>query len=573
MLKRLISWVLASVLGLAAGTGFAAFHLWSISEIYSNADGSVQFIEMTCIAAVNGCNDGEIFRSSAYGLSAAPTGSTFSFPNSTLTSGALNKTLLIATPGFAAIAGVTPDHTIPAGFIAFSGGTVTFTGGAHSVTYTALPGGTQSKDRLGNVGPATPKNYAGVTGTIPPPPDTQAPTVPGTLTATTISSTQINLAWGASTDNVAVTAYRVMRDGVFRITVNAPTVIFSDTGLTDLVTYSYAVHACDAAANCSGPSNTAQATAQNLPDTQAPTVPTGLTANTMSDTRIDLAWTASTDNVGVTQYRVFRNESQIAIVNAPVLKYSSNGLAPTTLYTYNVLACDAALNCSAQSAPASATTLAAGLIAFNPHLVTGFNLIGNSTTTPINVVATFGNQDAPVGGVTANVLAIWRWNAVDQKWAFYSPQMTAAANATFVASKGYELLTSIGQGVGYWVNANTTFDMPIQTGAPFNWGSFSLDAQPSGFNLIAHANERTPSQFNIDTNPTPPPAGQVPTGNFFTLWAWNPTLTTWFYYSPLLESSGGLPAVKAYADSKFYLHFQDYDKHLGPGVGFWINRP
>ena len=39
------------------------------------------------------------------------------------------------------------------------------------------------------------------------------------------------------------------------------------------------------------------------------------------------------------------------------------------------------------------------------------------------------------------------------------------------------------------------------------------------------------------------------------------------------ESSGGLSAVKTYADNNFYLHFQDYNKQIEVGVGFWVNRP
>ena len=115
--------------------------------------------------------------------------------------------------------------------------------------------------------------------------------------------------------------------------------------------------------------------------------------------------------------------------------------------------------------------------------------------------------------------------------------------------------------------------LPAQTGAPYNWGSFSYLNLPSGFNLIAHANTRTPSQFNNDINATPPGIGAVPTGNFVTLWAWDAAVGNWYFYSPLLESTGGLPAVKNYADSKTYRHFQDYSKTLGVGVGFWVNRP
>lgn len=43
--------------------------------------------------------------------------------------------------------------------------------------------------------------------------------------------------------------------------------------------------------------------------------------------------------------------------------------------------------------------------------------------------------------------------------------------------------------------------------------------------------------------------------------------------TPLLEASGGLAVVKAYAAGKFFRHFQDYGKTPGVGVEFWVNRP
>ena len=64
----------------------------------------------------------------------------------------------------------------------------------------------------------------------------------------------------------------------------------------------------------------------------------------------------------------------------------------------------------------------------------------------------------------------------------------------------------------------------------------------------------------------------VATDNFSTLWARDASNVTWFFYSPLLESSGGLPAVKAYADSHSFQHFQDFNKKLDVGVGFWVNK-
>ena len=81
---------------------------------------------------------------------------------------------------------------------------------------------------------------------------------------------------------------------------------FSNTGLAASTTYRYRVRAVDAAGNLGAYSAIATATTPAAPDTTAPSAPTGLTATAISTTQIDLSWTASTDNVGVTGYRVER---------------------------------------------------------------------------------------------------------------------------------------------------------------------------------------------------------------------------------------------------------------------------
>ncbi|MGE5527804.1 MAG: discoidin domain-containing protein [Patescibacteria group bacterium] len=90
--------------------------------------------------------------------------------------------------------------------------------------------------------------------------DTETPTAPANLAATAVSSSQIDLTWTASTDNVGVTGYKVFRGGVEIDTVAGTT--YQDTGLTPNTTYSYYVKAFDAAGNVSPQSNTAQATTQ-----------------------------------------------------------------------------------------------------------------------------------------------------------------------------------------------------------------------------------------------------------------------------------------------------------------------
>jgi chitodextrinase len=183
--------------------------------------------------------------------------------------------------------------------------------------------------------------------------DTTPPSAPTNLKATAISQSQINLTWNVSTDNVGVTCYKVYRDGVMIATTTTNS--YQNTGLTASTTYKYQVTACDAAGNESTKSNEAQATTFASPDTTPPSIPTNLTATAISTSQINLSWNASTDNVGVTCYKVFRNGNQVAMVTTTT--YQDTGLSSDTLYTYQVSACDAAGNNSEKSNEATARTL------------------------------------------------------------------------------------------------------------------------------------------------------------------------------------------------------------------------
>ena len=87
-----------------------------------------------------------------------------------------------------------------------------------------------------------------------------------------------------------------------------------------------------------------------------PPVPTGLTATAISSSQINLSWTASTDNVGVRGYTIYRGGAQIGITEDN--SYSDAGLTPSTTYLYTVSAYDFAGNRSVQSPPVSGTTMA-----------------------------------------------------------------------------------------------------------------------------------------------------------------------------------------------------------------------
>jgi uncharacterized repeat protein (TIGR03806 family) len=107
---------------------------------------------------------------------------------------------------------------------------------------------------------------------------------------------------------------------------------------------------------CSGGAETQQTDPPPVTDTTPPTVPGTPTATAVSSSRIDLSWTASTDAVGVSGYRIFRNGSTTALATATSTAYSDTSVAASTTYTYTLRAFDAAGNESDSSAAGSATT-------------------------------------------------------------------------------------------------------------------------------------------------------------------------------------------------------------------------
>ncbi len=183
--------------------------------------------------------------------------------------------------------------------------------------------------------------------------DVTAPSVPANVIAQA-GVGEVTLNWSASIDDVAVTAYGVYRDGSLITTVTSAT-SFVDSGLA-VGGFSYTVDAVDASGNRSTQSAPATANVTSVPDTTAPSIPTGVTATTAPDIHgrnVTIAWIASTDNVGVTNYGIYRNGVLVSSVNGNTLSYTDANQATGT-FSYTVDAADSAGNRSAQSPAASA---------------------------------------------------------------------------------------------------------------------------------------------------------------------------------------------------------------------------
>jgi chitodextrinase len=183
--------------------------------------------------------------------------------------------------------------------------------------------------------------------------DTTPPSQPAGFTAAAVDQTDISLSWTASSDNVGVTGYRIYRSGALLTTVSAPG--YADAGLTAATAYTYQVIAYDAAGNASTAA-TATATTPAPPpaasDTTAPTAPGNLTASAAKGKKVALSWAASTDNIGVSGYSVYRDGSLVGTTTGTGYTDALGGKASSA--TYYVVAYDAAGNVSPASNTATA---------------------------------------------------------------------------------------------------------------------------------------------------------------------------------------------------------------------------
>ena len=159
-----------------AGAANAGVHRWDVGELFSNADGTIQFVEL--FVPVGDPNEWFFNSNSAKLTMDDGVTEVFDFPSDLDTgmSTAL-ATALLGTAGFAAMAGVTPDWVIPNGFIPLGGGTATLSssgfGNFEELAFGSLPMGLNSLsfDEVGNpsITLNSPTNFAGDMGVVPEP--------------------------------------------------------------------------------------------------------------------------------------------------------------------------------------------------------------------------------------------------------------------------------------------------------------------------------------------------------------------------------------------------------------------
>jgi len=148
-----------------------------------------------------------------------------------------------------------------------------------------------------------------------------------------------------------------------------------------------------------------------------------------------------------------------------------------------------------------------------------WNLSGNATAAAIEVGSIFGSA--------TTVESVWKWNATGARWAFYAPSMQPQALADYAATAGYEVMTAVSGGEGFWLKAKQGFSVSVPAGQPVDSMGVSRALQP-GWNLASTAINQTPLALASGL------------GGVTSLWAWDNALSRWYFYAPSLDSGTAL---------------------------------
>ncbi len=205
-----------------------------------------------------------------------------------------------------------------------------------------------------------------------------APTVTFTASPTTLNSGEsATLNW-TTTDATTVT----IDQGIGGVSLSGSKVVSPATTVTYTLT----------ATGAGGTTTRSVTVTVHSGDLTPPSAPTNLTAQAISTSQVNLSWAASTDDVGVAGYKIFRDNQQIATTTTTA--FTDTSLNSLTTYTYNVSAYDAAGNDSAQSQPAVVTTL--GNQAPTVSLVSPTNNASFAQPATINLQAQASDADGSV---------------------------------------------------------------------------------------------------------------------------------------------------------------------------------
>jgi chitodextrinase len=299
------------------------------------------------------------------------------------------------------------------------------------------------------------------------------PTVPSGLSASVISTSQINLSWASSTDNeVSVAGYRIYRGGARIATTSS--ISYSDTNLSASTLYSYTIAAYDSAGNVSASSTAASATTQTDTDITPPTFSL-IATSSIAQTSATITWTTNESATSSVKYGTslsytLASSSNIYASSSPSHSITLHNLNSGTQYHFQVASADRSGN-RATSSDLTFTTTAVASLGLGNIDATYYSAWSKNAgwldfgTTAGNVIVTNSNLtgyvwgenvgwinlNPAIGGVTNNINgnlsgAAWGENV---GWIFFGPLFGNAK----INYSGEFIGMAWGENVG-WINFN-----------------------------------------------------------------------------------------------------------------------
>ena len=310
----------------------AAFHFMEISEVYSNASGTVQFIELNML----GAGQNQLFGRTISSTQGSNTNS-FTFPNPNPGNAVAGAKILIGTVGYAALPGVPPpDYIIPNGFVFTSNVTINFAGAAFLTAPSIPTDGTLSIDRNGVTSTNSPTNNAGVSGTVVLAAQNTPPAAPTIISASGSDSTATIIFSAGSTGGSPIidfTATCTLTSTTRMGTTTASPVVI--TGLANGNTYACTITARNAVGNSPASSPI------NVTPGSAPGAPTNVTGSAGNGSAT-LSFTApqNTGGAPILNYTVNCGNAQsgTAQSSGPTSPITVSGLINGTTYSCTVAA-------------------------------------------------------------------------------------------------------------------------------------------------------------------------------------------------------------------------------------------
>ncbi|HEX8818482.1 MAG TPA: lamin tail domain-containing protein [Archangium sp.] len=215
-------------------------------------------------------------------------------------------------------------------------------------------------------------------------------------------------------------------------------------------------------------------------DTTAPTAPSNLSASAASASQVNLAWTGSTDNVGVASYNVYRspdNATFSPVASVSGTSHADTGLAASTTYYYRVTADDAANNESASSNTASATTTTAT----SPARVIINEILANE---PLSDVTKEFVELVNVGGSSIDISGWSIWDSTARRHTFATGTVLGAGKAlvVFGSSAGVPtgLTNAVGASTGALGLANSGDTVTVKNAGSTNVDTYTYSSTLSG---------------------------------------------------------------------------------------------